>query len=191
MSDENQKMTAAKGMQDILPKQISAWQHVENIIRNLMANYAYEEIRTPLIEKNQLFKRSVGEVTDIVEKEMYTFAEKGGEVLSVRPEGTAGCVRACVEHALVRNQQQQKLWYMGPMCRYEQPQKGRFRQFSQLGVEAFSFSGPDVDAEQIALTARLWQQLKIDHIITLQINSLGNAESRAKHKQDLVSLVLH
>lgn len=187
MSDENQKMTAAKGMQDILPKQISAWQHVENIIRNLMANYAYEEIRTPLIEKNQLFKRSVGEVTDIVEKEMYTFAEKGGEVLSVRPEGTAGCVRACVEHALVRNQQQQKLWYMGPMCRYEQPQKGRFRQFSQLGVEAFSFSGPDVDAEQIALTARLWQQLKIDHIITLQINSLGNAESRAKHKQDLVA----
>ncbi|HSX19769.1 MAG TPA: histidine--tRNA ligase, partial [Gammaproteobacteria bacterium] len=132
------------------------------------------------------FARSIGEVTDIVEKEMYTFLDRNDESITVRPEGTAGVVRACVEHALLRNQQQQRVWYMGPMCRYERPQKGRFRQFTQLGVEAFNLPGPDIDVELLAMCARLWKMLRVDHLITLQINSIGDLQSRNNYKQDLL-----
>ncbi len=183
----NEKILAVKGMQDILPEQIAAWQYFEQTIRKVMHNYAYSEIRLPLLERTQLFKRSIGEVTDIVEKEMFTFPDQNGDSLTLRPEGTAGCVRSCVEHSLLRNQQQHKFWYMGPMFRYERPQKGRYRQFNQLGVEAFNLAGPDVDAEQIAMCARLWQSLGLSHLISLQINSLGDSVSRAKYKQQLVA----
>lgn len=187
MSETISKLLAVKGMQDVLPEQIAPWQHLEAAIRSIMHNYAYEEIRMPILERTPLFKRSIGEVTDIVEKEMYTFADQNGESLSLRPEGTAGCVRAGIEHSLFRNQQQQKLWYLGPMYRYERPQKGRYRQFTQFGVEAFNLSGPDVDAEQLALCARLWKMLRIDHFVTLQINSIGNMQSRNVYKQKLVA----
>lgn len=187
MNDVTPKLVAVKGMPDILPEQSLAWQHVEQVIRNLMHSYAYQEIRTPLLERTQLFKRSIGEVTDIVEKEMYTFLDQNGEQISVRPEGTAGCVRACIEHSLLRNQQQHRLWYLGTMCRYERPQKGRYRQFSQFAVEAFNLPGIDIEVEQLAICARLWQNLGIAPLLSLQINSLGDALSRAKHKQDLVA----
>lgn len=180
------KINGIKGMPDILPDQTPAWQHLEATIRNLMQVYAYQEIRMPLLERTPLFARSIGEVTDIVEKEMYTFLDKNTESLTIRPEGTAGCVRACVEHALLRNQHVQKLWYMGPMCRYERPQKGRLRQFTQLGIEAFNLPGPDIDVELLAMCARLWRMLKIDHLITLQINSIGDLDSRNRYKGDLV-----
>lgn len=186
MSEVAIKVTAVKGMPDVLPDQTAAWQHLETTIRQLMQVYAYEEIRTPLLERTNLFARSIGEVTDIVEKEMYTFLDRNEESLTIRPEGTAGCVRACIEHALLRNQQQHRLWYIGPMCRYERPQKGRFRQFSQLGVEAFNLPGPDIDAELLAMCARLWKMLGIDQFITLQINSIGDLASRNKYKDDLV-----
>lgn len=187
MTDNAEKIIAVKGMQDILPTQVAAWQYVEHIIRQQLQNYAYTEIRLPLLERTQLFKRSIGEVTDIVEKEMFTFPDQNGDNLTLRPEGTAGCVRACIEHSLLRNQQTQKLWYMGPMFRYERPQKGRYRQFYQLGVEAFNFPGPDIDVEQIALCARLWQQLGIAPLLSLQINSLGDNNSRNIYKQELVA----
>lgn len=187
MSENDSKLTAVKGMPDILPAQIPVWQHLEAVIRQLMRNYAYEEMRMPLLERTHLFARSIGEVTDIVEKEMYTFLDRNGDSLTVRPEGTAGCVRACIEHAMLRNQQPQKLWYMGPMCRYERPQKGRFRQFTQLGVEAFNFPGPDIDVELLAMCARLWKMLQIDHLITLQINSIGDMQSRNVYKDNLVT----
>jgi histidyl-tRNA synthetase len=187
MNETTSKLLAVKGMQDVLPDQVAPWQHLEAAIRSVMNNYAYEEIRMPILERTQLFKRSIGEVTDIVEKEMYTFADQNGESLSLRPEGTAGCVRAGIEHTLFRNQQQQKLWYLGPMCRYERPQKGRYRQFTQFGVEAFNLPGPDVDAEQLALCARLWKLLRIDQFVTLQINSIGDMQSRNIYKQKLVT----
>lgn len=186
MVEAMEKITAVKGMPDILPEQITMWQHLELVIRQLMRVYSVSEIRTPLLERTQLFKRSIGEVTDIVEKEMFTFADQNSDSLTLRPEGTASCVRACIEHSLFRNQQQHKLWYMGPMYRYERPQKGRYRQFYQLGVEAYNFPGPDVDAEQIALCARLWQQLGISSMLSLQINSLGNNQSRSLYKQKLI-----
>lgn len=187
MVDVTGKILAVKGMPDVLPEQVFAWQHLEACIRDLMANYAYNEIRLPLLERTPLFKRSIGEVTDIVEKEMFTFADQNGDNLTLRPEGTAGCVRACIEHTLLRNQQQQKLWYMGPMFRYERPQKGRYRQFYQLGVESFNIAGPDIDAEQLALCARLWNKLGIADLVNLQINSLGDNKSRSVYKQQLVS----
>jgi histidyl-tRNA synthetase len=186
MIDTDVKLSAVKGMPDILPAQIAVWQFLEKTIRALLMNYAYKEIRTPIFERTQLFARSIGEVTDIVEKEMYTFLDRNDESITIRPEGTAGCVRACIEHSLLRNQQQQKLWYLGPMCRYERPQKGRFRQFTQLGVEAFNLYGPDIEAEQISLCYRLWRLLGVDHLIILQINSIGNLASRDKYKQVLV-----
>lgn len=186
MNEVVSKLVAVKGMPDVLPGQVMAWQYLEKIIREVMSGYAYEEIRMPLLERTQLFSRSIGEVTDIVEKEMYTFSDRNGDSISMRPEGTAGCVRACIEHALLRNQQQQRLWYMGPMFRYERPQKGRFRQFTQLGVEAFNLPGPDIDAEMLALCARLWKRLQIDDSLTLQINSIGDFASRNNYKQQLV-----
>jgi histidyl-tRNA synthetase len=186
MVETVEKLSAVKGMADVVPDQSAAWQYIEANIREVMQNYAYTEIRTPILERTQLFKRSIGEVTDIVEKEMFTFPDQNGESLTLRPEGTAGCVRACIEHALLRNQQQQKLWYMGPMFRYEKPQKGRYRQFVQLGVEAFNYPGPDIDAEQLALCARLWKRLGIEHMLELQINSLGDAPSRNAYKKKLI-----
>lgn len=187
MNETTHKLLAVKGMQDVLPNQIASWQHLEAAMRTVMRNYAYEEIRMPVLERTHLFKRSIGEVTDIIEKEMYTFTDQNGESLSLRPEGTAGCVRAGIEHALFRNQQQQKLWYLGSMYRYERPQKGRYRQFTQFGVEAFNLPGPDIDAEQLALCARLWKILRIDNLVTLQINSIGDMQSRNIYKQQLVA----
>ena len=150
-----------------------------------MASYSYGEIRFPILEQTELFKRAVGEVTDIVEKEMYSFDDRNGDSLSLRPEGTAGCVRACTENGLLHNQTQ-RLWYTGPMFRHERPQKGRLRQFHQVGVEAFGLTGPDIDAELLLITARLWKILKIDHAVTLQINSLGTSADRADYRAALV-----
>jgi len=151
----------------------------------VLARYGYSEIRFPILEQTELFKRSIGEVTDIVEKEMYTFEDRNGDSLTLRPEGTASCVRACNQNGLLHNQIQ-RLWYAGPMFRHERPQKGRLRQFHQVGVEAFGLSGPDIDAELLVLTARLWKALKIDHAVTLQINSLGTAADRANYRAALV-----
>ena len=154
----------------------------------MLDRYGYREIRFPILEQTELFKRAVGEVTDIVEKEMYCFDDRNGDSLSLRPEGTAGCVRACSEHGLLHNQSQ-RLWYSGPMFRHERPQKGRLRQFHQIGVEAFGLNGPDIDAELLLITARLWQQLNIDHAVTLQINSLGTAADRATYRAALVEFL--
>lgn len=173
-----------RGMHDILPEQSSAWQHLEATVRTLLAEYGYREIRMPMLEPTELFHRGVGEVTDIVEKEMYSFADRNGESLSLRPEGTASCVRACIQHGLLHNQQQ-RLWYAGPMFRYERPQKGRYRQFHQFGVETFNIPGPDVDAELIALSARLWQRLGLKNI-RLELNSLGTPESRLAYRALLI-----
>lgn len=186
MNKTENKITAIKGMPDVLPEQTLQWQYLENKIRNIMQAYAYSEIRLPLLERTNLFARSIGEVTDIVEKEMYTFLDKNAESLTLRPEGTAGCVRACIEHSLLRNQQQQRLWYMGPMCRYERPQKGRLRQFTQLGLEAFNLPGPDVDAELLAICSRLWHELKVQDLVNLQINSIGDLSSRNAYKNELL-----
>ena len=151
----------------------------------MLAAYGYAEIRMPIMEKTELFKRSIGEVTDIVEKEMYTFEDRNGDSLTLRPEGTAGCVRAAMENGLLHNQVQ-RLWYMGPMFRHERPQKGRYRQFQQIGVETFGLEGPDIDAELIMMSARLWKNLGIADDVTLQINSLGSATSRAAYRSTLV-----
>lgn len=172
-------------MHDLLPEQTSRWQFVEQIIRELLAIYDYKEIRLPIVEKTELFKRSIGEVTDIVEKEMYSFDDRNGDSLTLRPEGTAGCLRACLEHGLLHNQVH-RLWYYGPMFRHERPQKGRYRQFVQLGVETYGMRGPDIDAEIIALTARLWKRLGISGKIKLQLNTLGTIEERQVYRSILV-----
>ncbi len=179
------KIQSIRGMNDLLPEQSATWQYLEKTVANVLARYSYSEIRFPVLEQTELFKRSVGEATDIVEKEMYTFADRNGDMLSLRPEGTAGCVRACNENGLLHNQIQ-RLWYTGPMFRHERPQKGRLRQFHQVGVEAFGLDGPDIDAELLMLTARLWKTLKIDHAVTLQVNSLGSADDRANYRLALV-----
>jgi len=175
---------AVRGMNDILPDQTASWQHLEGVLRDVAQAYGYREIRLPLVEKTELFKRSIGEVTDIVEKEMYTFDDRNGDSLTLRPEGTAGCVRACMEHGMLHNQVQ-RLWYAGPMFRHERPQQGRYRQFYQVGVEAFGMEGPDIDAEMIFMTARMWRSLGLEDV-TLQINSLGSAAARAAYKTALV-----
>lgn len=172
-------------MNDLLPDQASIWQSVESQIRLLLSSHGYGEIRMPIVESTALFKRSIGEVTDIVEKEMYTFEDRNGDSLTLRPEGTACCVRACEEHGLLYNQTQ-RLWYAGPMFRHERPQKGRYRQFHQVGVETFGMPGPDIDAELIMMTAQLWQQLGIQDAVTLQINTLGTVDARADYKARLV-----
>jgi histidyl-tRNA synthetase len=176
---------AIRGMNDILPTQTPYWQHIERVLTNLVTSYSYQEVRLPILEQTLLFKRTIGEVTDIVEKEMYTFIDRNEDQLSLRPEGTAGCVRACIEHGLLN--QQQRLWYLGPMFRRERPQKGRYRQFYQFGVEAFGMSGPDIDAEQILMMARCWRQLGIDHLIQLELNSLGTQQCRQKFREILVA----
>lgn len=179
------KLQAIRGMNDCLPEQSAKWQIVERCIRQVVASYGYQEIRTPIVESTDLFKRSIGEVTDIVEKEMYTFEDRNGDSLTLRPEGTASCVRAGIEHGLLYNQQQ-RLWYMGPMFRHERPQKGRYRQFHQFGVETYGLDGPDIDVEVIAMSARLWKLLGVDAHVTLEINSLGSNEARHAYKETLV-----
>ena len=176
---------AIRGMNDILPVDIKSWQLVERVFQQLMESYGFEEIRMPLLEMTNLFKRSIGEVTDIVEKEMYTFEDRNGDSLTLRPEGTASCVRAALQNGLLHNQIQ-RLWYTGPMFRHERPQKGRYRQFHQVGVEAFGLAGPDIDAELIIMTARFWKQLEIDHKVELELNSLGSNEARAAYRELLV-----
>ena len=173
-------------MNDILPGQSPVWQYLEGTVKDLLASYGYDEIRMPIVEQTALFKRSIGEVTDIVEKEMYTFEDRNGDSLTLRPEGTASCVRACEEHGLLYNQTQ-RLWYTGPMFRHERPQKGRYRQFYQVGVETFGIASADIDAELILLTARLWDQLGLTDSVTLQLNTLGSNEARARYRDALVA----
>lgn len=179
------KIQAIRGMNDILPTQSPVWQYLEGTVKDLLAGHGYDEIRMPIVEQTNLFKRSIGEVTDIVEKEMYTFEDRNGDSLTLRPEGTASCVRACEEHGLLYNQTQ-RLWYTGPMFRHERPQKGRYRQFYQVGVETFGISTPDIDAELILMTARLWQQLGLTDAVTLQLNTLGSNAARAEYRAALV-----
>ena len=184
----SKKIQAIRGMNDTLPSVSYIWQFIEEKFRTVLNSYGYNEIRMPIVEKTELFSRSIGEVTDIVEKEMYTFADRNGDSLTLRPEGTACCVRACIEHGLLHNQQQ-RLWYAGQMFRHERPQKGRYRQFNQVGVEAFGIKGPDIDAEVILLSARFWKELGIDGL-ELQLNSLGTNEARAKYRDVLVEYFL-
>ncbi|HLV76312.1 MAG TPA: histidine--tRNA ligase [Marinobacter sp.] len=180
------KIQAIRGMNDILPEQTPVWQYLETTIRQVLSQYGYQEIRMPVVEQTELFKRSIGEVTDIVEKEMYTFDDRNGDSLTLRPEGTAGCVRAAEEHGLLYNQTR-RLWYIGPMFRHERPQKGRYRQFHQIGVECFGMAGPDVDAELLVLTARLWKTLGLIDHARLEINSIGTSRSRKVYREALVS----
>ena len=170
----------------MLPDQTPLWQYAEKIIREVLSGYGYSEIRLPIVEKTELFKRSIGEVTDIVEKEMYTFDDRNGDSLTLRPEGTAGCLRACLEHGLLHNQVH-RLWYYGAMYRHERPQKGRYRQFIQLGVETYGMSAPDIDAELILLMDRLWKRLGIRDKVRLQLNSLGSIAERLVYRDSLVS----
>ncbi len=177
---------ALRGMNDILPSETLLWQHVEAMLRETLHSFGYQEIRLPIVEKTELFKRTIGEATDIVEKEMYTFQDRHDGSLTLRPEGTAGCVRAGIEHGLFYNQIQ-RLWYAGPYFRYERPQKGRYRQFYQCGVEAFGLEGPDIDAEIILLSALFFEKLGLTQHIQLQLNSLGSVESRAHYRKQLVA----
>ena len=177
---------AIRGMHDVLPEQTPLWQYAEQTLRGVLSAYGYSEIRLPIVEKTELFKRSIGEVTDIVEKEMYTFDDRNGDSLTLRPEGTAGCLRACLEHGLLHNQVH-RLWYYGPMYRHERPQKGRYRQFIQLGVETYGMSGPDIDAELILIMDRLWKKLGIRDKVRLQLNSLGTIAERLVYRETLVS----
>ena len=183
------KLQSIRGMNDLLPEQSATWQYLERTVAEVLGRYSYREIRFPVLEQTELFKRAVGEVTDIVEKEMYSFDDRNGDSLSLRPEGTAGCVRACTQNGLLHNQTQ-RLWYAGPMFRHERPQKGRLRQFHQIGVEAFGLNGPDIDAELLMITARLWKTLKIDHAVSLQINSLGTSADRKTYRTALVDYLM-
>jgi histidyl-tRNA synthetase len=177
-------LAAVRGMNDVLPADIAAWQHLEAVARGLFAAYGYQELRVPVVEHTALFRRAIGEHTDIVEKEMYTFTDSGGDSLTLRPEATAGVVRAVIGNGLLRGARL-KLWTTGPMFRHERPQKGRYRQFHQFSVECFGFAGPDIDAELIAMTARLWKQLGIGRV-QLKLNSLGTIEARHAYRQKLV-----
>ena len=179
---------AIRGMNDLLPEDTSVWQQVEKVLRQTMSSYGYSEVRMPIVEKTNLFCRAIGEVTDVVEKEMYSFEDRSGDHLSLRREGTAGCVRAVLENNLSYNQEQ-RLWYMGPMFRHERPQKGRYRQFHQMGVEVFGLNGPDIDAELIALTYSIWKKFGIENELELQLNSLGSAQERAAYREDLVKFL--
>ncbi|QIL86014.1 histidine--tRNA ligase [Vibrio sp. HDW18] len=176
---------AIRGMNDCLPTQSPLWQKVEGAVKNVISAYGYSEVRMPIVEMTHLFSRAIGEVTDVVEKEMYTFADRNGDSLSLRPEGTAGCVRSGIENGLLYNQEQ-RLWYMGPMFRHERPQKGRYRQFHQCGVEVFGLEGPDVDAELIMMTARLWRELGIAEHVRLELNSIGSLAARANYRTALI-----
>ena len=177
---------AIRGMNDYLPGETALWQRIEGSLKQVLGSYGYSEIRMPIVEQTPLFKRAIGEVTDVVEKEMYTFEDRNGDSLTLRPEGTAGCVRAGIEHGLLYNQEQ-RLWYIGPMFRHERPQKGRYRQFHQIGAEAFGLQGPDIDAELIMLTARWWRELGISSHVALELNSIGSLEARASYRDALVA----
>ncbi|MBK1620208.1 histidine--tRNA ligase [Lamprobacter modestohalophilus] len=177
-------LRAIRGMHDLLPDDSARWQQLEDRARTVLEGYGYKEMRTPLVEQSELFKRSIGEVTDIVEKEMYSFEDRGGDQLSLRPEGTASCVRAAIEHGLL--DQPRRIWYRGPMFRRERPQRGRYRQFHQIGVEVFGLTGPDIDLEVILLTRRLWDALGLTDL-RLEINSLGDSAERAVYREQLVS----
>jgi len=179
---------AIRGMNDYLPADTAVWQRIEGTLKQVLASYGYSEIRLPIVEHTPLFSRAIGEVTDVVEKEMYTFEDRNGESLTLRPEGTAGCVRAGIEHGLLYNQEQ-RLWYVGPMFRYERPQKGRYRQFHQMGVEVFGLQGPDVDAELIMMTARWWKALGIADHVELELNSIGSLAARADYRNALVAFL--
>lgn len=179
---------AIRGMNDYLPADTAIWQRIEGTLKQVLASYGYSEIRLPIVEQTPLFSRAIGEVTDVVEKEMYTFEDRNGESLTLRPEGTAGCVRAGIEHGLLYNQEQ-RLWYIGPMFRYERPQKGRYRQFHQMGVEVFGLQGPDVDAELIMLTHRWWKALGIADHVELELNSIGSLDARANYRSALVAFL--
>ncbi len=172
-------------MHDVLPQQSPLWQFLEQRVATVLKAYGYREIRMPILEVTELFKRSIGEVTDIVEKEMYTFDDRNGLSVTMRPEGTAGCVRAAMENGLLHNQTQ-RLWYQGPMFRYEKPQKGRYRQFHQIGVETYGMAGPDIDAEVILITARIWAALGIPEL-ELQLNTLGTPDERQAYREELVA----
>lgn len=182
----SERIQAVRGMNDILPEQTPYWQHLEKHLRDIAAAYGYREFRFPVVEKAALFKRTIGEETDIVSKEMYTFEDRSGEQLTLRPEGTAGCVRAGIEQGLLYNQIQ-RLWYLGPMFRYERPQKGRYRQFTQYGVETFGIPGSECDAEHILMMARLWRTLGIEEHVVLQLNSLGSSAARKAYRDNLVA----
>ena len=184
----SKSLQAIRGMNDILPDQSPLWRYFEGTVAGLLDSYGYSQIRTPIVEFTELFKRSIGEVTDIVEKEMYTFQDNK-DSLTLRPEGTAACVRAVLEHGIIGNGQVQKLWYVGPMFRHERPQLGRYRQFHQIGVEVFNLAGPDIDAELIMLTWRLWALLGIQDAVTLELNSLGTSEARARYRDALVEFL--
>lgn len=175
------------GMKDLLPEESPLWQKVENTLKQIMSSYGYTEMRMPIVEYTNLFVRSIGEVTDVVEKEMYTF-DDNGDSLSLRPEGTAGCVRACIEHGLIHNQER-RVWYTGSMFRHEKPQKGRYREFHQFGVEVFGIAQAEVDAEIILLTNRIWKTFGISDHVTLQLNSLGSSEERTQYRSALVSFL--
>ncbi len=176
----NKKFQSLRGMNDIDPSDLSTWKFIESRIFEIFASYGYQEIRFPLIESTDLFKRSVGEATDIVEKEMYSFEDRNGDSVSLRPEGTAGCVRACIQNGLLHNQTQ-KLFYSGPMFRRERPQKGRQRQFFQIGAEAFGFPGPDIDVEMLFMTSAIWSHLNLSDVVTLNINTIGSLDERNKY----------
>ncbi|ARD23308.1 MULTISPECIES: histidine--tRNA ligase [Shewanella] len=182
------QIQAIRGMNDILPTQSPLWQQVESVIRSTVSAYGYSEIRTPIVESTDLFKRSIGEVTDIVEKEMYTFADRNEDSLTLRPEGTASTVRAGNEHGLLYNQEQ-RLWYMGPMFRHERPQKGRYRQFHQFGVEVYGIPSADVDAEVLMLSARLWDSFGIKEHVKLELNTLGDTAERAAYRDALIAFL--
>lgn len=175
-------------MNDCLPTQSPLWQKLENTVKNVISAYGYNEVRMPIVEETNLFSRAVGEETDVVSKEMYTFDDRNGDSLTLRPEGTAGCVRSCIQNSLI-NRDEQRLWYMGPMFRHERPQKGRYRQFHQCGVEVFGLNGPDVDAELIMMTARLWRELGINEHVRLELNSIGSQEDRADYRTALVAFL--
>ena len=180
-----QKINAIRGMNDLLPKDAAAWSYLERTLADLTRAYGYEQIRTPIVESTALFQRGIGEVTDIVEKEMYSFEDRlNGEQLTLRPEGTAAVVRATIEHNLIYDGPK-RLWYTGPMFRHERPQRGRYRQFHQFGIEALGFAGPDIDAEIILMGQRLWDELGLQGV-RLELNSLGEASERAAHRQALV-----
>jgi histidyl-tRNA synthetase len=178
-------LRAVKGMSDIFPDETPHWQRFEAIVRQVAGSFGYGEVRFPVVEHTELFKRSIGEVTDIVEKEMYSFPDRNGESMTLRPEGTAGCVRAAIQQGILNTPQ--RLWYTGPMFRYERPQKGRYRQFHQVGFEAFGVATPDMDAELILLTARLWRALGIADGVELQLNSIGSSEARSQYRSALSS----
>ena len=180
----SKNLQSVRGMRDILPDQSASWQFIENAARKIFDSYGYKELRTPIIESTDLFKRSIGDATDIVEKEMYTFEDRNGDSLTLRPEGTAGCVRAGIQHGLFHNQQQ-RIWYLGPMFRHERPQKGRYRGFYQAGIETYGIQGPEIDAEVIAIAARLWKTLGFKSV-RLEINSLGSNEARKVYRDVLI-----